>query len=471
MKRKIIFAVAFIFASALASFPADAKGRSEEKPEIKYVFYMIGDGMGINLPYAAELYNNVTGYGPEKVNFVHFPVRTIITTHAASSLVTDSAAAGTALSTGHKTIKGGLGVDAEGNPVSNVAEWAKEMGYGTGLATTVGINHATPSAFYAHIVSRYDYSAIIEDYLDSNLDFLAGAGIYTDKKGGPSVKKMEKDIRKSGITILRGAEMEGSKEVEGRLLCLSAKDQTELEFAIDQKEDDTNLSDFVKAGITYLDEHYGDKGFFFMIEGGKIDYATHNEDPVGSFHELNDFAAAVDMAMEFYNEHPDETLIVVTADHETSGLIIGAGGYKMDVSPLSWQSESEYALTQKYRDRFENKVPSWEEVKTFLSDNLGLWSHVKVDEKFEEKLKDEIEALAKSGTDAGVENLYSVNSKIVYEAVAYLSKISGFSWAHSSHSGSPVGLFVLGPGAESFNSCQDNTDVPKRIAELAGYQK
>ncbi len=469
MKKRLIIILSFILAFAFISTPADAKRKKSDEPEIKYVFYMIGDGMGINQLYGTELYNRATGKGPENINFLHFPERTIVTSHSASSLVPDSAAAGTSLSTGHKTNAGCLGVDSEMNKVSNIAEWAKEKGYGTGVATTVGINHATPSAFYAHLESRYMYSAIVAEYINSDLDFLAGAGLYTDKKGGPGVKEMEKNISEAGITILRGSAAEGAENVQGRLLCLSGKDQQELAFAIDQDEDDTNLSDFVKAGIEYLDRNYGKKGFFFMVEGGKIDYANHSNDAVGAFHETNDFAAAIDLALEFYNEHPDETLIVVSSDHETSGMILGAGKYKMNPERLAWQNESEYALTQKYRKQFSEKAPTWEEVKAFLSENLGLWTNVEVNKSFEKELKATVEEMSKTGKSNDVQDLYAVNSKIVYDAVVYLANKSGFSWAISSHSGSPVGLFVLGPKAEAFNACQDHTDIPKTIAKVAGY--
>ncbi len=470
MKRYFIIALAYVLACTMAAVPADAKKRREAEPEIKYVFMMIGDGMGINSAYGAQLYNKATGKGPEEINFLHFPGRTIVTTQSASSLVTDSAAAGSAISTGHKTKNGSIGVDKDMEYVSSISEWAKEKGFGTGIATSVGINHATPSAYYAHQESRTYHSAIVYDYINSEVDFLAGGGVYEDHKKNITTEELEKKIAESGITILRGDEIENAENIEGRILCLGNDPKLrELKFAIDQQENDTNLSDFVKAGIEYLDGHYGDKGFFFMVEGGKIDYSNHGNDAVGAFHEVNDFAAAIDVAIEFYNEHPEETLIIVTADHETGGIILGSGKYQLDLSRLAWQNESEDVLTTKFRDSFAEKSPSWEEVKAFLSENLGLWEHVKVDEEFENRLKSSVEEMAESGEEDNVKNLYSVNSKIVYDAVIYLAEASGINWAHSGHSGSPVGLFVLGPGAGAFNSCKDNTDIPKTIAKLAGY--
>ncbi len=468
MKKILIGIFALFFAAALFCNTAEAGKRKD--PEVKYVFYMVGDGMSINLLYGTELYNRATGKGPENLNILQFPVRTMVTTYSTSSLVTDSGAAGTALACGRNTDMGFLGVDPEGKRMSNITEWAKAMGYGTGIATSVGINHATPSAFYAHQESRYQFAEIIGDYISSGLDFLAGAGIYTDRRKGPDAEVLERKITESGITVLRGGEIGRSGETEGRLLCMSGKKQKELRFAIDQEEDDTNLSDFVSAGIDYLDRHYSDKGFILIVEGGKIDYANHSNDAVTAFHEMNDFAAVIDLALEFYKEHPEETLIVVSADHETGGMLLGAGEYRMDPDLLAWQTSSEDVLSKRFCREFSEKAPTWDEAKAFLSENLGLWSHVKVDEEFEGRLKAEVEKMALSGKISQVNDIYSENTQLIYDAVTYLARAAGFDWAHMSHSGSPVGLFVLGPGAESFNACRDNSDIPKKIAEAAGYE-
>ncbi len=469
MKKKIIFIGALLLTFVLAAVPSDAKKRRDAEPEVKYVFFFIGDGMGINTVHGTQLYNRATGNGPENVNFLHFPVRTFVTTFSATSLVTDSAAGGTALATGSKANDYTIGVNPDLAEVTNISEWVKDMGYGVGVATSVALNHATPAAFYAHAENRDFYTEIIDDFIACNVDFLAGGGMYAEKKG-PTEDEMEKKVAESGITVMRGAEMENSEDVDGRLMCMSGVKQGALEYAIDQKEGDTGLSDFVDAGLEYLVEHYGDKGFFFMIEGGKIDYATHGNDAVGAFHEVNDFAAAIDKAVEFYNAHPEETLIVVSSDHDTGGMVLGTKNYKIDLAKLSWQKESEDALTRKFRSQFKDKAPEWEEVKTFLSDNLGLWSHVKVDKDFEDRLRESVEEMAKQGGDSGVENLYSVNSKIVYDAVIYLAAKAGVNWTSSAHSGAPVGLFVMGPKAELFNACTDNTDIPKTIAKVAGYK-
>ncbi len=464
-KNAIIILVCFL---ALAVFSADA--RKFKNPEVKYVFYLIGDGMGINSVYGAELYNRATGKGPDNINFLHFPVSTVVTTHSASSLVTDSAAAATALASGHKTLESCLGIDSEGRPVHCLADWAKDKGAGVGIATSVGVNHATPAAFYSHVDSRVKFADIIDDYIGSEVDFLAGSGVYGDKTAKIDASVLKNRIIEAGITVLEGSAMEKSKDVEGRLMCLDGTKRTELRYAIDQKEVDVNLSDFVAAGIAYLDGNYRDKGFLFVIEGGKIDYAGHSNDAAGLFWEVNDFAASVDKVLDFYNEHPSETLIVVTSDHDTGAISLGAGEYRIDASMLANQCESEVAISNRYRKMFAKRTPTYGEARDFLAANFGLWSHVEVDETFDAHVKSLLDPGDAGGVD-GVRNLYSTNVRIVYDAVIYLAETSGFSWNTSTHSGSPVGLYVLGPGAENFSLCRDNTDIPRKIAEAAGYNR
>lgn len=454
-----------------------ALGCSSE-PQPKYVFYFIGDGMGINQVRGTELYNSATGNGPEVVNFSHFPVISYVTTHSADALVTDSAAAGSALSTGVKTYNYGMGVDAEGNPVEHLGEWAKAAGAGVGVITSVGVNHATPAAFYAHTKTRSNYEEISRQLISSSVDFTAGAAFLMDKKTELTPAYYEQMARDSSITIFKGPDFTGADLVPGRVICLSGKEEEELPYAIDRKEDDTQLKDFVKAGIAYLESHFEKEGFFVMIEGGKIDYSGHSNDAVTTFMETNDMAYSVDLALEFMERHPDQTLIVVTADHETGGLVLGAGNYSMHPERLAWQKSSILALTAMFRDEFfpedkPYKTPSWEKVKDFFEDNLGLWENVEVSQEEEEKLKDLYrQTFGKGGNkDLITKDLYSVNYKIVWEAVRCLDLAADFQYGHGAHSGCPVGVYAIGIGAEAFGCLHDNTEIPITIAKVAGYKK
>ena len=442
----------------------------------KYVFYFIGDGMGINQVRGTEIYNQATGNGPEVINFTQFPVQSYVTTHSASALVTDSAAAGTALATGVKTYNSGMGVDPDGNPLPNLAEWAKASGAGVGVITSVGINHATPAAFYAHVEKRNMYEEISGQFMTAGVDFGAGSAFLMNKKSELKPADYEKMAEENGITVLKGPDFTGVEDIDGRVLCLSGKEENELMYAIDREEDDTQLSDFVSAGIAYLEKHFAKEGFFAMIEGGKIDYSGHANDAVTTFQETNDMVYSVDLALAFMERHPKQTLIVVTADHETGGLMLGAGEYIMYPERLAWQKTSYVKLTPLFRETFfpegkPFKAPSWEAVKAFFSEQLGLWEHVEVSKEAEAKLYDVYQqTFGKGGNkDLTTANLYSVNYKMVSEAIRCLDVAACYQYSHGSHSGSPVGLWAIGTGAEAFDGLKDNTEIPVTIATVAGY--
>ena len=493
--------IAFLFAAclSLAAVPAGAKVKKAEQPQVKYVFYMIGDGMGINEVFGTQEYNEATGKGPAVINFTEFPVRGFITTVSGSSLVTDSAAGATTLASGVKTYNGAIGLDMNEQPVSLITEWAKESGYGTGVATSVGLNHATPAGFTTHATQRGNYEDISFQFIRSKVDFGAGAGFITNRDSGHDNDFFISEARGAGIKVFRGPDFPDVASAPGRVICLSGKDEQELPYAIDRQEGDTSLSDFVDAGIRYLDAKFGNKGFFFMIEGGKIDYGGHGNDAAACFQELNDFAAAVDVVLAFYDKHPDETLIVITADHETGGLMLGAGDYAMNPERMAKQNMSVNALTAKFREAFmparpqgrgqgrpqgqarppfnpetpAYTPPTWEQVKDFFREHLGLWGEVAVDERSEAAMKATYERTFGQDGDRenNVANLYAVNTRLVTEAVGYLNRTSGYGWSYGSHSGSPVGLYVKGRTAGAFATVHDNTEVAPTIAKLAGYKK
>ena len=447
------------------------------EPKVKYVFYFIGDGMGVNEVIGTNLYNQANSQG--NVNFTGFPVVNFITTVSANSLVTDSSAAGTALATGTKINNGVVGVDPDGNWTGNLTEWAHAAGFGTGVATSVGVNHATPASFVAHTASRNGYEEISLQMIDSPVDFMAGATFLTNRGSGHDAAYFEHKADSAGIAIFKGpAAIRGIDVTKPRVLCLSAKAEDSIPYAIDRKEDDTRLADFTDAGIRYLEARYGKKGFFFMIEGGKVDYAGHGNDAATCFQEVNDMAESVDLALAFLARHPKQTLIVITADHETGGLMLGSGRYEMHPDRLLRQHASVDALTDQFRAKFfpegqPFKTPTWDAVKAFFAEEVGMWGDVQVSERVEKDLKDIYDQTFGKGGDRNLseENLYSSNFQIVADVVRALDRAAGYQWSFGSHSGSPVGLYVTGACAEEFNTVKDNAEIAPLIAKLAGYTK
>ena len=447
------------------------------KPQVKYVFYFIGDGMGVNEVAGTNVYNGANGV--ETVNFSQFPVVNFITTVSANSLVTDSSAAGTALATGTKINNSALGQEPDGTPTPNLTEWAHAAGFGTGVATSVGVNHATPASFVAHSEKRGNYEEIALQMIDSPVDFMAGATFLTQSSTGHDAAYFEHKADSAGIAVYKGSGAIADIDLNApRIVCLSAKEEDSLPYAIDRKGDDTQLADFTDAGIRYLEARYGKKGFFLMIEGGKVDYAGHANDAATCFQEVNDMAKSVDLALAFLARHPKETLILITADHETGGLMLGSGRYEMHPERLAGQHASVDALTDLFRDAFfpedkPFKTPSWDAVKVFFTEQLGLWGEVEVNERTEQELKDVYDRTFGKGGDRNLseENLYSVNYRLVADMIRALDRAAGYQWSFGSHSGSPVGLYVTGACAEEFNTVKDNAEIAPLIAKLAGYKK
>ncbi len=438
--------------------------------------------MGFNEVYGAKNYNPVTGDGPEYINFTQFPVRTVITTFSASSLVTDSAAAGTALSSGIKTYNGAIGVDNDHRPVNSVCYYAHQAGMGAGVATTVGVNHATPAAFFGHADNRNEYDKLATQLIEADfIDFAAGGGFLNEaRKTGRDSKYFEDKAKEAGIAVFHGKEQfRGLANLKSRVICLSVDPaQTNLKYAMDQKPGDTNLSDFVNAGIDYLYGHFADKGFVFMVEGGQIDGAGHGDDVKCNIKETNDFAAAIDVVLAFYEKHPDETLILVTADHETGGLQLG-NNYEMHPELLKSRVLSEDEINRQFRvlagvgsDRKPlpgRKVPTWEQVKEFLGEYIGLWKTIEVDEKQEAAFREMYHNAFELDEEEIVESLYSTSNRIVSDAILYADRQAGYLWAHGSHTGSPLGLYVKGAVATEFNTCTDNTLIVPFIRRVAKF--
>ena len=281
--------------------------------EVKYVFYFIGDGMGVNQINVTETYLAALKgkIGFEPICMASFPVVGMVNTYSATNGVTDSAAGGTALACGKKTKNGAIGVleDLE-TPVTSIAYWAQQSGKAVGVATTVAITHATPASFYGHQPSRQMYYELGKDLCASGYDFFAGCDFHTPntKAGEPSLRELAKA---AGYTIVTGnyKDYERRGRKADKLILLQTDEQNakldsdHLPYALDQTKDDLTLEQITRAGINFLMSKQKD-GFFFQIEGGMIDYACHRNDIGNVINEVLDMDKAVKVAYEFYQQHP-----------------------------------------------------------------------------------------------------------------------------------------------------------------------
>ncbi len=335
MRPHRIFAAicTLIMIFSISAPTADAK-KKEQKA--KYIFLFIGDGMGLSHVAAAESYLSYKEgkLGGEQLTMTQFPYFGTATSYSSNANITDSSAGGTAIACGVKTYNGGMGIDADGNPVKSMAYDLQEDGYNIGIMSTVSINHATPGSFYASSKSRNDYYEISRQVAESGFEFYAGAGFldFRGKKG--DLEPIDAYLEKNGYTVSYGIE-EFKRESAGKdkvVFCQeSNKEKDPGNYVTDKIAEDATLAQMLELGMEYLGD---DEPFFFACEGGTIDWAGHSNQSMAMVMDVISFDEAINVAFEFYKKNPKETLIVVTADHETGGVSLGAGPDNIDWATL-----------------------------------------------------------------------------------------------------------------------------------------
>lgn len=438
--------------------------------QAKYVFMFIGDGMGPHQVLSTEMYlAELEGkIGRKPLLMTTFPYSGQAATFSASSGITDSAASGTCLASGKKTNNGVIGLAHDSTPVYSVASQLKEQGWGVGIMTTVTIDHATPSAHYAHTPSRENYYTIGTQLVESTFDFFGGAGFSrpVDKKNAdaPNLYDLAKE---KGYTLAAGY-ADAKKQVgSSKMILLPSYYQDNytrhagaLPYAIDRNSTDLSLSQIVEVAIEQLSSY---DRFFMMAEGGKIDYASHANDGATVLHEVIDFDQAIEVAYRFYEQHPDETLIVVTADHETGGMALGNSDYVLNLKVLANQQCSLDKLSDQLSDlhKSEGKNLQWEQVKHLISKNTGLYSQVEITEE-EDALLQEAFARMMSHQDV-VKTLYKDLNALASKALNILNKKSRLGWTSGGHTASAVPIFAIGVGAERFTGWHDNSEIAPLI--------
>lgn len=426
--------------------------------------------MGANQVLGAEMYRSALAgepLGRVQTLMTTFPYSGHASSHSKTNGITDSAAAGTCLATGTKTRNGMLGLDKDSTRLITIAEELKAEGWGIGIMTTVAIDHATPGAFYGHVDNRDSYYKIGLQLAESGFDFFGGAGFHH-----PQGKKDNKEINlyrnaeQAGYKIAHGYEeglaVSGERLTEKMILVQKDDDQgakhgSNLTYAIDRKEGDLTLAQIVNTAIPFLATRH--EKFFMMVEGGMIDYACHGDDAATAFGEVWDMDEAMRVAYAFYLAHPDETLIVVTADHETGGLALGNSDYTLHLDQLQNQKCSAWVLSDAFTQLFkENKKPSWEQVQALYRENLGFWENVEISKEEEEELKALYKAACK-GKTKNTKTMYKTINKLGDAGIALLNKKAHVGWTTHAHSAHAVPIFSIGPNAQLFSGWHDNTEI------------
>ncbi|MFP6597245.1 MAG: alkaline phosphatase [Candidatus Hydrogenedentota bacterium] len=404
-------------------------------PEPKNAILFIGDGMGVTQITAARTYSANARDG--ELTLDTFEQVALVRTYSASTMVTDSAASGTAMATGYKTNTLMIGQLPDGKVLESVLKKAKKSGRSVGIVTTTSVTHATPASFYAHAESRYDevpLAAQLIDYGEIDVVFGGGRRYFLPREtndpesGAASARKDSRDLideaikngyryisRASEFEILN-ADLESGKDV-GKVLGLFSPGMMSYELDRDKGLwGEPSLEEMARTAISIL--RTNPKGYFLMVEGGRIDHAGHANLAKHAVNETLEFDRAVKAGLDLSG---DDTLIVVTADHETAGMAINGyasveiGGDAMFTEPAG---------------------PGGDHIVTFAT---GPGANRNTEE---DKIRDE----------------------------ANYRQPAAVATSSAAHTGVDVIVYSSGPGSDRFHGTLDNTDIGKNLIELLGLQ-
>jgi len=296
----------------------------------KNIILFIGDGMGISQITAGKIAKG-------QMNLEEFKHVGLLTTHSQSSLITDSGAAGTALATGYKTYNKAISVSSDGTPLKTIIEYAQDVEMATGLVVTSSITHATPAAFSAHVKNRKQHNLIAEQITDSRIDVLFGGGWQyfvpntTVGSNRPDHKNLLAQLAESTQVIQTEEEFRSLGDVDS-VVGLFAK-----KYLPKANKRTLKLSEMTQKAIEILSKNKN--GFFLMVEGSQIDWAGHDNNQDDIISEVMDLDEAVGVGLAYAKRNP-QTLVLVTADHETGGFALHDGS--IDKKAVS---ESDFTTT------------------------------------------------------------------------------------------------------------------------------
>ncbi|MEI6852420.1 MAG: alkaline phosphatase [Bacteroidota bacterium] len=399
---------------------------AQNSGKIKYVFLFIGDGMGTNQVFLTEKFNDATHTDPLIFLNSNWSFGLSRTECADSNRITDSGAGGTAIACGQRTSFSAIG-EYKGNALESIAEYLhNKKNFRVGLITTVPINDATPACFYGHEPSRYNYDNLTNDMIASHFEYFAGGGFHygnkdTTKTIYRNLNSVINKLKENNFQLVLNKQQEMGlgytakfpvfeldTAIRNRMLKIkniTGEDQDALPYVLDFPEYTMQLAKYTETAQSLL---MNNTGFFLMVEGGKIDWACHGNDALTAIYELNAFNQAIKKAYEFYLQHPDNTLILITADHETGGMSQGEG----------------------YNKNNQNK-----------SNGYALF----------------IKKLLKQKNSSLFMNADSIK-QIQQEAL--------IGWTTSEHTSAPVGVWAIGQGSQSFSGIMKNSELKEKILKL-----
>lgn len=505
-KTKLTGAVlsALIGLSAIASLNAETKITvpATGKGTPKYVFVFIGDGMSYPQIQSAAYYTGKDAAGivdvvkksenpsdsPEMkaLSFYQFPIAGSASTYDATSFAPDSASTATSIFTGYKTHSSSINVDITKKiKYRTIAEQLRDQKkYKIGVISTVNLNHATPAATYAHQASRKSNYPIGQELVSSNFEYFAGGALMDPQDKNKDKTSIYDLAKNAGYKVCFDQKSAAALKNGDKVLVIAETlaDSDSMSYDNDRKEGEWALRDYVRKGIEVLDNK---TGFFMMVEGGKVDWACHANDARSSIADTLALSEAVEEAISFYNKHPKETLILVTADHETGGLTIGYAGtdYNLFFRTLDNQKISYAKFDSDYVSAYKKNGTSFEAVMKDVEKLFGLkmpgadgsnknGGLVLTDYELS-RIKTAYEKTIKNDKNRSQMeyDIYGTYEPLTITITHILNAKSGLGWTSNSHTGLPVPVFALGAGQEEFKGFYDNTEIYKKLAKLTKVVK
>jgi len=485
MKRitvKIVLAFALCLL-ALGCQPKLAKGGADgntvvaDKGQAKYVFLFIGDGMAMSQISTTEVFataRSSSDISITRLGFTKFPSAGLTTTYDAGTFITDSASAGTAVATGKKTLSGVINMDpGKTQSYRPITEYIHETGKKVGIVSTVTLNHATPASFYASAPSRSNYYDIALQLANSKFDYFGG-GSLLQRTGRNNDQQDAVEVAKAnGFTYVDTISGFNSLNANsGKVIAISPvlQDDGAMPYELDRKSGELSIADFTRKGIEVLDNP---KGFFLMVEAGKVDWACHANDAGAAIHDVLAMDEAIRVALDFAQKHPKETLIVVTGDHETGGLTIGFAGTQYDTffDKIALQKKSYVAFnddvllpykakTSASAARIADIVPGIKEAFGIDYNALTDLQKQQVDFAFRSSMGNEI--IRPSDEERYL--LYGGYEPLTVKLTQIMNQTAGIGWTSYAHTGVPVPTFATGVHQDIFSGYYDNTDLFYKLA-------
>jgi alkaline phosphatase len=445
--------------------------------EAKYIFFFIGDGMAMPQISTAEVYTGAISKKDidiKKLAFTGFPSAGLMTTYDAGSFITDSASAGTAMATGNKTLSGIINMD----PAKRVAYRPftydlKENGYRIGIISSVSLDHATPASFYAAAPSRGDMYDIGLQLARSGFDYFSGGGFVQRYGKQKDSEDLYNIFKRNGYTVVSSKSQFLSLKNGTKVVAINEvlQDSSAMPYEIDRGAEDLSLADHTKKAIEMLENP---DGFFLMVEGGKIDWACHANDAAASIRDVIAFDNAIKAALEFYEKHPKDTLIVVTGDHETGGMSIGFAGtqYATFFDKVAGQRGSyinfnDNVLTP-YKEKSKNGTladlrPTIEKYFGFNFDSLSKDEMTQLELAYKRTMGGELE----NTSNEMLYLLFGGYEPLTVKLTQIMNQKAGIGWTTYAHTGVPVPVFAIGSGAAEFNGYYDNTDIYEKFNDVS----